>query len=94
MYISNNETQNYPFCRLKLVVVPFEHSINKPTNQYSVKVPKTWETCVLNSPLSPLSLTYKAISNIYTRLRHNTTKFSLFIQFKYAFYEKYVEAER
>ena len=25
MYILNNDTQNYPFCRLKLVVEIFEH---------------------------------------------------------------------
>ena len=26
MYISNDDTQNYPFCRLKLVVETFGHS--------------------------------------------------------------------
>ena len=26
MYIPNDDTQNYPFCRLKLVVETFEHS--------------------------------------------------------------------
>ena len=25
MYIPNDDTQNYPFCRLKLVVETFEH---------------------------------------------------------------------
>ena len=35
MYI--NDAQNYPFCRLQLVV---EHSNNKPTNQNSIIVPK------------------------------------------------------
>ena len=32
IYISNDETQNYPFCRLKLVVETFEH-LTKWTNQ-------------------------------------------------------------
>ena len=38
MYIPNDGTQNYFFCRLKLVVETYE--LNKPTNQNSVKVPK------------------------------------------------------
>ena len=36
MYIPSNDTQNYPFCRLQLVVETF----NEPTNQNSIKVPK------------------------------------------------------
>ena len=39
-YIPNDNTENYPFCRLKLKVKTFGHSINKPTNQNSIKVPK------------------------------------------------------
>ena len=29
MYILNDYTQNYPFCRLQLVVETFEHLINQ-----------------------------------------------------------------
>ena len=36
MYIPNNDTQNYPFCWLKLVV----EMLNESNNQYSIKVPK------------------------------------------------------
>ena len=32
MYIANDDTQNYPFCRLQLVVETFGHS-DKLTNQ-------------------------------------------------------------
>ena len=34
MYIPNDDTQNYPLCRLKLLVEKFE--LNKPTNQNSL----------------------------------------------------------
>ena len=37
MYISNDDTQNYPFYRLKLVVESFETEFNEPTNQNSPK---------------------------------------------------------
>ena len=39
MYILNDNTQNYPFCRLKLVVETFEQ-LNELTNQNSLKFPK------------------------------------------------------
>ena len=35
MYIHNDDTQNYPFCRLELVV-----STNEQTNHNLIKVPK------------------------------------------------------
>ena len=38
MYIPNHDTQNYTFCRLKLVVGTFE--LIKSTNQNSLKSPK------------------------------------------------------
>ena len=31
MYIPNDNTHNYPFCRLKLVVEMFEHSTSEST---------------------------------------------------------------
>ena len=37
MYITNDDTQNYPFCRLKLVVEMLKHS---KTNQNSLKCRK------------------------------------------------------
>ena len=43
MHISNDDTQNYPFCRLHLVVESFDTQPNKPTNQHSIKVPKVVE---------------------------------------------------
>ena len=43
MYISNDETQNYPFSRLQLVVETFGHSTYDPINQKSIKVPKVVE---------------------------------------------------
>ena len=45
MYILNNDTQYYPYCRLQLIVETFE-----PTNQNSIKVPKVVK--LLNSPMS------------------------------------------
>ena len=41
MYIPNDDTQNYPLCRLQLVIEKFGHSsqLNEPTNQNSIKVP-------------------------------------------------------
>ena len=65
-------TQNYFFCRLKLVVERFEHS-NKPNNQNSIKglkvvkptnkkrYCKTLETSLINSPMFPPSLHKNAI---------------------------------
>ena len=40
MYIPNEDTQNYPFCRLQLVVETFGHSTSEPNNLNSTKVPK------------------------------------------------------
>ena len=41
IYISNDDTQNYLFCRLQLVVKTF--GLNKPTKQNSIKVPKVFK---------------------------------------------------
>ena len=44
MYILNDDTQYYPFCRLKLEVETFVHSTsNKPINSNPIKVPKVVE---------------------------------------------------
>ena len=40
MYIPNDDTQNNPFCRIKLVFETFKHPLNKPAYQNSVKAPK------------------------------------------------------
>ena len=52
MYIPNDDTQNKPFCRLKIVVETFEHSTyNAPTNQ---NLPKS--TKLLSQPIRKLYL--------------------------------------
>ena len=40
LHIPNDETQNYTFCRSKLVVETFETLLNELTNQNSLKSPK------------------------------------------------------
>ena len=40
MYILYDDTQNYPFCRLQLVIKTFGHSTKWQPNQNSIKVPK------------------------------------------------------
>ena len=40
MYIQNDDTQNYPFCRLQLVV---DTQLIEPTNQNSIRIPKVVE---------------------------------------------------
>ena len=41
MYIPNDDTQNYLYCRLQLVVKKrLDTQLNEPTNQISIKVPK------------------------------------------------------
>ena len=44
MYIPNDYTQNYPFCRLQLV---FNRTINRLHSK------KVVQTSVINSPMSP-----------------------------------------
>ena len=61
MYISINDTQNYTFCRLQLVVETFGQSTNnEPTDQNVPKnvklMNKTLGTSVIKSPMSPSSL--------------------------------------
>ena len=38
--IPKDNTQNYPFCRLKLVVKTFGHSLNELANPKFIEVPK------------------------------------------------------
>ena len=40
MISTNNDTQNYPFCTLQLMVETFEHSTNELTHQNSLTVLK------------------------------------------------------
>ena len=58
MYILNDDTQNYQFCRLQLVIESFEHSANRNSLPSSYK---TLGTSVKNSPLSLPSLYNKAL---------------------------------
>ena len=61
MYIHNDDTQNYPFFRLQLVVETSVTELNKTTNQNSIKDPKvveptnnkTFGASVINSPMYP-----------------------------------------
>ena len=39
MYIPDEDTQNYAFCRLQIGLKTFGHSTNEPTNPNSIKVP-------------------------------------------------------
>ena len=59
MYTPNDDTQNYPYCSLQLVVKTFGYRTYEPTNQNSIIVPKvvkptnnlkTLGTRVINSP--------------------------------------------
>ena len=36
----NDETQNYPFCRLQLVIYRLDAQVREPTNQNAIKVTK------------------------------------------------------
>ena len=40
MYITNDDTLNYPLSTLQLMVAQLDTQLNKPTNQNSLKVPK------------------------------------------------------
>ena len=41
MYIPNDDTQNYPFCRLQLKLLKLLNTqLNEPTNQNSIKSSK------------------------------------------------------
>ena len=48
MYIPKDDTQNYPFWILQLVVETLGHSSNEPTNQNSLKVPKVVSSTNMN----------------------------------------------
>ncbi len=64
MYNSNDDTQNYPFGKLILVVEPFEHSTNQNLlksqklldKRIRKRYYKNFATRVINNPLSSLSL--------------------------------------
>ena len=80
MYISNNDKQNFPFCRLKLLVKKLGYS-SFLTDQNSVKSPidlksflKTLGTTVIYTSESPPSLGY--INYLY-----NLYLFSVFLLF-------------
>ena len=72
LYIPNDNTQDYPICRLKLVLETFEHSnlMNQPieihispqsclTNEWENVIIKSLGTSVMNSLLSSLSFSGK-----------------------------------
>ena len=43
MYITNDYTQNYPFCRIQLLVKSLDTQIVETTNQNSIKIPKVFK---------------------------------------------------
>ena len=54
MYIQNDDTQNYPICRIQLVVKTFGNSnieVVKPTNKKTIH--KTLGTNVIKSLMTP-----------------------------------------
>ena len=65
IFIFNDNTQIYPFCRLKLAVETLYTQLNESTNQKSPKLLrkrikkryyKTLGTSVINNPLFPSSM--------------------------------------
>ena len=44
MSIPNDDTQNHPFCRIKLLVETFKHSTYETNQSKFTKVPKVVET--------------------------------------------------
>ena len=66
MYIPNIDTQNYPYCRLQLVVETL-NLLNQVHKLLSQRIRElyynTLGTIVINSPLSPLSLWKKHLYN-------------------------------
>ena len=47
MCIHNDDTQNYPFCKLQIVVERLNTKLNDTTNQNSLKVSKVVMTALL-----------------------------------------------
>ena len=56
MYILNDNTQNYPFCKLQSVGEKFEHST---LWTHQSKFNKTLMTYLINSPMPPPNLVFK-----------------------------------
>ena len=87
LYIPDNDTQNYPFCRLKLVVETLKPPINEvpkvvePTN----KNYKTLGASVINSPLSPLSLCGRSSPLNYYDILNGVVYYNV-AQFAFMFY--------
>ena len=77
MYIPNNYTKYYPFCRLNKLLKRSSTKLNKPTNHIQLKSPKllsqrigkryykTLRTSLINSPLSPPSLYINSEKDIF-----------------------------
>ena len=78
MCIPNNEAQNYSFCRLKLVVETFEqNSLNSPklfSKRIRKRYYKTLGTSVIDSPMSPSSLTCMHLASLEMQLHYKWEK--------------------
>ena len=61
MYIPNDDTENYPFCRLKLVVEMFKHLINQPINSPQSCKGNEWENVIIKL----WGLVYSLESSLY-----------------------------
>ena len=66
-YVPSDDTLNYPFCKLKLVVERLDTQLNETTNQNSPKLfsqrvrklyYETLGTSIINSLMSPPSVIY------------------------------------
>ena len=70
MCIPNDDTQNYPFCRVELVVETFGWTLNLINQPIEIQVPKCFKltnkktllktlgTSLINRPMSPPSLAF------------------------------------
>ena len=74
MYIPNDNTQNYHFCRIKLMVAKFDHSTKLTNQKNSLKSPKMlslpirnryYETLGSSVIISPMSHTSLVVKNTY-----------------------------
>ena len=68
MYIHNDYTRNYPFCRLKLLRLNTQ--LNETNNQNSLKSPKLFKTLYCNLSANPVQIIIPIlrVDSIYIKL--------------------------
>ena len=83
MYIPSDDTQNYRFCRLKLVAETLNDQLNKSTNQNLISPKKSYSktlgTSIINIPFSHLSLC-KGKASLRVPFEKNTALLSFYRQ--------------